>query len=176
MVATEQALCVHQQGQVIDCQVIGRGTMRQSPALRELVEKSLAVGPVVLRIDLRQCMYLDSTFLGTMVLFKRIIGRRGGQFSLVAPSVECCQLLKKMGMQGLFPITSGEDLPAISDVRELKSQPDDYAFRRNVFEAHQALASLPGPAGEIFHDAAAQLAEAWEVEKRRHTAAEPQAT
>lgn len=175
MVQTEEVLRVRQQGQVIGCQVKGRGTMRQSPALRQLVEQTLAAGPVVLHVDLRQCTYMDSTFVGTLILFKRAIARRGGQFALVAPSSECCQLLQKMGMQGLFPTITGEDLPTAGFERELEAEPDDYTFHRNVVEAHQELACLSGPAGEIFREVAQQLAEAWESEKRRRAPTEPQA-
>ena len=169
----EGFLCLQQHGQAICCRVVGRATMRHSPALRRHVERCLAPGPVTLHIDLRECIYMDSTFLGTLVMFKRMLAdRRLGQFALVAPSPECSRVLRQTGLGATFCVLAAE-LPPNEDGELLENEPEDGSFfKRTIVEAHQELAGLSGSAGAIFRDVAAHLKEDWEAERQKPTATE----
>ena len=48
--------------------IVGRGTRRESPAVRDFVRGALEDGANVV-IDLSPCEHLDSTFLGCLVIF-----------------------------------------------------------------------------------------------------------
>jgi anti-anti-sigma factor len=161
MAAEEGVVRVSRREQTIACQVQGRATMRHSPALRQFVRQSVATGPIELRLDLRQCTYMDSTFLGTLVVLKRAIDGRG-RLTLVSPSSQCQALLKQTGLDQLLAIGMAEDEPPQSEWTELTSEPDEDGFHHGIVEAHQHLATLPGPAGEAFRDVAAELTKAWE--------------
>ena len=161
----EGFLCLQQYGQMISCHVIGQATMRQSPALRHRVEQCFATGPIALHVDLEACTYMDSTFIGTLLMFKR----RLREFALVAPSPECSRLLRQMGLGAVFCILPQESFPESTD-EVLESEPEGDNFKRTIVEAHQELASTPGPAGVIFHDVAADLTQGWETEQRKLTA------
>jgi anti-anti-sigma regulatory factor len=168
--ATPQGIVrVHWQEQTVTFQVEGRATMVQSQPLRRVAEQSLAEGGRVFHVDLRACTHMDSTFLGTLLFLKRNVDRRSeGELTLVSPSVVCCRILDQMGLVGVFAVTTaappppgGTELPG--DLQ------DACAFKRNVLQAHQELASLPGPAGEPFRAVVRCLAEDPEARRLQET-------
>jgi anti-anti-sigma factor len=146
---THGAVRVHQDDRGVVFQVVGWGRMQQSLPVRRLGEQALAAGLSTIQIDLRECTYLDSTFLGTLLYLKRAALRRHGRFLLISPSSECCRLFKQLGIEDCF--TAVADCPAVESWRELPCAPDDVAaFNQNVIQAHQELAGLGGAAGRAF--------------------------
>jgi hypothetical protein len=99
---------------------------------------------------------MDSTFLGTLLFFRRALQCRGpAAFSLVSPSVECQQLLKQMALTPLFPVVV-EDEPPAEAWNDLRCELDDAeSGRRSILQAHRELASLDSPACEPFRAAVA---------------------
>ena len=142
----------HQDGQTATFKVEGRGTMHQSSPLRRQAETCLSGGTLRIDVDLRDCVYMDSTFLGTLLLMKKQLGERQGRFSLVAPSQACTKLLRQMGLDDYLgehadvvsPLTGWVELPTGSN--------DSQTMRRTVEQAHQELAGLPGKPGAQFEE------------------------
>jgi anti-anti-sigma factor len=165
--ATQQGMIrVQQHEHTVTFQPEGHATMHHSPSVRRFAEQCLADGMTVLRVDLRHCTHMDSTFLGTLLFLKRLVERQNeGKFALLSPSPQCHRLLQQMGLDRIFPIVSMEDSGA-GTWAELPSKPEDIAaFKRNVVQAHQELGRLEGPAGETFRELADQLAQELAVEK-----------
>jgi anti-sigma B factor antagonist len=151
MAAPTSTLRVHQQDQALTFQVEGWGTMALSLPIRRYAEQAIARGLTSLRLDLRRCTYMDSTFLGTLLFLKRAVERqRQGAFTLVSPSPQCGELLHSMHVDKLF-CTETADEPAAAVWTELSSDGLDIPTAKgNVLQAHQELASLAGTAGEPF--------------------------
>jgi anti-anti-sigma regulatory factor len=151
MAAPKSILRVHQHAQSLTFQVEGSGTMALSLPIRRYAEKALALGLTSLRLDLRRCTYMDSTFLGTLLFLKRAAEcQRQGAFTLVSPSPACGELLHSMKVDNLFETVIAEE-PASHLWTELNCESLDIPIaKKNVVQAHQELASLPGPAGEPF--------------------------
>lgn len=166
MAAPHGCVRVRRQEGTVTFQVEGWGTVRHSLGLRRCAEQHLADGASALEVDLHECEYLDSTFLGTLVALRRSAQRAGAcRFQLVAPSPACQKLLHQMALDRLFTITC----EAAADAglwTEVAAEADDVrAFQRNVVEAHQELAGLEGPAGTAFRAVASSLAQALEDDK-----------
>ncbi|HEV8716733.1 MAG TPA: STAS domain-containing protein [Candidatus Binatia bacterium] len=158
MAAQQGRVRVYQHGQTVTFQVEGQATMHHSPAVRRYAEQSFTVGTTALSVDLRRCIHMDSTFLGTLLVLKRLVERcEEGTFVLISPSPQCRQLLRQMGLEKIFAVVDVEELDP--DVwTELASGPGDLtAFKRNVVQAHQELGRLEGPAGETFRVLATEL-------------------
>ncbi len=135
-------------------QVLGRATMHQSMPLRRQGELSLTHGVCRLRVDLSQCAYMDSTFLGTLLYLKRAADRQGpGDLALVSPTPTCRQLLRQLGLDTILPIVTSEECPEQSWVDLPQDTRDTSAWRSNLLEAHQELANLGGQAGAAFRSA-----------------------
>jgi anti-anti-sigma factor len=125
--------------------------MNQCLSFRRFAECCLAAGATTLRVDLRRCTFMDSTFMGTLLFLKRAAHQKEkGEFVLVSPSPQCCKLIKQMGVEGVFPIEQAEE-PAGCRWCDLPSDAKDQpAFKENVLQAHQELAQIEGPASEPF--------------------------
>jgi anti-anti-sigma regulatory factor len=153
-------VCEH--NQVITIQVIGWGTMKQSLPVRRFAEQGLSRGVKILRVDLAQCTYLDSTFLGTLLTLQRTARRMGGrELVLVCPSSGCTRLFKQLGVQDAFP-SVGPDPSDQGEWTELPIERDDPTeFNRHVVQAHQELANLGGTPAEVFGGVARRLTDEW---------------
>jgi anti-anti-sigma factor len=170
MTTQQGVVRVHWQHQTVTFQVEGRATMVQSQPLRRVAEQSLAEGSRAFRIDLRHCTHMDSTFLGTLLFLKRTVDRRDhGDLALVCPSSKCAAILDQMGLVGVFPVTTAEEPPAVACAELPGDLQDAGAFKRNVLQAHQELASLPGPVGDQFRAVMRCLANDAEARRLQET-------
>ena len=154
----------HQQDQTVTFRVEGRGTMNNSLPLRRCAEHFLAGGTRQLRMDLRDCNYMDSTFLGTILTLKKTLERGGGHLVLIAPSPSCCRILQQMGLSDVLA-SQVEPLSEVAWSEVGSETVDPQSFKRNVTQAHEELANLPGEAGEQFRAVARCLAEASKANK-----------
>jgi len=129
--------------------VRGRAQAHQCPAFRKFAEDVLARRINCLQVDLSECEYFDSTFLGTLLHLRKTPGQDGGSMlTLVSPSEQCLQILGRMGAKTLFRIDSGRAADDDSQWHILpEEQPGQCGldFKRHVVEAHQELAQVPGP-------------------------------
>jgi anti-anti-sigma regulatory factor len=143
--------------------------MAHSLPLRRFAEGCLAGGATALRVDLRHCTYMDSTFLGTLLTLQGVVGRfPQGKLTLVSPSPACCKVLHQMGLTAIFrteTVDEGADLPW-ADLPAAGADPG--SVKRNVAQAHEELANLPGPAGEPFRAVVRCMAQAAEAEKNKN--------
>lgn len=155
MAERQAVIRVRREYQKVTFQIEGWATMKHSLAFRKLAGQYVAEGTPVIRVDLRECVYMDSTFLGDLMLLKREVDRRGwGEFALVSPSSKCEQLLQQMTLDHFFPVVAEEE-PVNKDCTILHIKSDEpEEFQRNVVEAHVELANLEGPAGEQFRTVA----------------------
>ena len=150
MSAPQGILRVRQDGRTVSFQVEGQATVLQGLTLRRFAEQYLATDVTCLRVELRRCTWMDSTFVGTLLLLWRALERREqGEFVLVSPSPESRRLLRQMGIDKICSFRD-EELSADgwADVEHSPQGEDE--FRCNVLQAHQELAELPGPTGETF--------------------------
>lgn len=160
---SQATLQVLQEPGVLVVRVKGAANMHQCPAILKLAQESRAAGIPACYFDLHECVYMDSTFMGTLVRLKRDLMET---FGLIAPSPQCVQLLKQMGLDGLLTVVESPVHGNDSQWRELDtSGKDPSAFKESVVRAHQELAAIPGEGERQFKALAAQFAKAWEAEK-----------
>lgn len=158
MTIPQGALLVHRQDPAVTYQVRGWARMAQGFALRRSAEESVAGGAKAVRVDLRHCTYMDSTFLGTLLFLKRASDCRGGfEFVLVCPSAPCLQMLQQTGLDAICPVVSLEE-PEADVWTELTADDEDVEVcKHQVIQAHRELATLAGPAGDVFRGVAQSL-------------------
>jgi anti-anti-sigma factor len=167
MAASQGNLCVCQQDQKIIFRAEGLARFAQGLALRRCGEEALAAGVTKLWVDLRRCEHMDSTFLGTLLYLKRAMNQcEHGEFVLVSPSPQCCQLLDSMSLDGVFPTVTAEEADAAWKNLPCEVERGD-GFKASVVQAHEELANLPGKAGEPFRDLVRGLRQDMEARKAR---------
>lgn len=165
MAAAQNSVRYHQNAHGVTFRVEGRGTMTQSAPMRACAERLIAAGTRQVKVDLRDCSYMDSTFLGTLLTLKKALDKQRGQLTLVMPSVPCNRILNQMGLGDVIPQESVEvdPVPAWSELPPAGEDPA--LFKRTVTQAHEELAKLPGQAGEQFQAVVRCLADANKPEK-----------
>jgi anti-anti-sigma regulatory factor len=146
--AKTQALLAARQAADYVVAVVGRGTMRESPAFRAFAEHCLADEHARLFVDLARCRYLDSTFLGTLVSAHRLGGRR---IRVVADQGAQQRLLASTNLHRL--LHCGLEAPLIDDACwvSLEHEPSDAAsLAKHILQAHRQLAELGGEDASAF--------------------------
>lgn len=123
--------------------VEGRATHLNSQPLREFLEVMIQRGHRDLDIDLGECIFLDSTFVGVLsVIALRVRGPMAGTVRIFRASERLLELFRGLGVERYFLIMPGgehkllgpEDLdvlPASSRTRA--------AWATTILEAHRVL-------------------------------------
>ena len=128
-------ILVRELDQKLHVQVEGRATLVEGLTLRRFAEERIAAGATAIWVDLCRCTYMDSTFVGTLMVLSREIGRRGGELAAVSPSAQCTRVLYRMGLDDFFPLRPVE---RDGGWTRLETSPQDAgAFKEGTFEAHR---------------------------------------
>ena len=136
----------------------GRGTMRESPTLRDFASGALEDGADIW-VDLSACEYLDSTFLGCLAVLQRCAKMGRGSFAVVADASTSKRLLAGVHLDRILDIQE-DGPPVFGDAVALPTAAiERREFARHLIESHDRLAELGGPAAESFRRIAAQLQE-----------------
>jgi anti-anti-sigma regulatory factor len=150
-------LTIHRTSSGYVFRIAGRGTMRESPAVRDFICGAIEDGADVVA-DLSACEYLDSTFLGCLVLLHKRGQTSRGSFAVHADEIARARLLGSVGLERVLNfvdacpdcIGDGVNLPQ-ADLERTE-------FWRHLLETHRRLAELGGPAAETFQRIADQMA------------------
>lgn len=137
--------------------VEGQGTMRESYAARELIEQTLhGSDSAQVVVDLTQCPYLDSTFLGLLMGAAR--GHRD-RFIVAGSPEQRHKLLGPLNLDRF--IASVEAPPPVTGewvTLQTRVELSDREMSRHIMECHRRLAELGGPTQTIFLKIAEQMA------------------
>lgn len=136
----------------------GAGTLRESVSVEEYVTQALESSEGGFALDLRDCEYLDSTFLGCLVgLHKRFNMRSPHRFVVVASSERASSLFGAMPLQRLLTLidSPGELLGPSQRLNSADLRSD--SLGQHSMQCHRRLADLGGPNQEIFRRIADQL-------------------
>jgi len=149
-------LSLHDEPGILTIDVTGVATMVESPAVHETASERMSRGVRVVRIDLRDCVVMDSTFSGTLLALKRELERRDGTLTLVSPSPKVLELLGQMGLEGFYDV---EIAARGAGPREeiVPVPPSLERIRGVVRAAHDELVRSPGRCEELFRDVAREL-------------------
>ena len=112
-----------------------------APPLRELAKKLAAEPFSGLTIDLEECTWMDSTFMGMLAMLGLNAKKKGVPAEIVNASEQNEKLLCGLGLKKVFefksgPSSAGDDVPAASN------DTSDEGRARNVLDAHQTLMDI----------------------------------
>ena len=121
--------------------VKGNASFVCAPPLRELAKKLAAEPFAGLKIDLEECTWMDSTFMGMLAMLGLNAKKKGVAAEIWNASEQNEKLLCGLGLKKVFefksgPSMTGDDVPAASNA----STPENSA--RNVLDAHRTLMDI----------------------------------
>ena len=137
----EEACCVR---------VLGRGSFKVSSNLKAFLERAIdQEGIRSVQVDLRECVGMDSTFMGVLAGLSGRLGRKQVEFLLVNLDKKNLQLLQTLGIDKVLKYQTLEETEA-SCVCGIKgsavdlSEPEEGKLEtaETMLKAHQTLADL----------------------------------
>lgn len=142
-------------------QVTGHATLQESPGFKAFVSETLRRLPNrKLVIDVGECTYMDSTFLGCLVALHKQFGKDDPpRFVIAAPDdvrqklFESCQLHRVLNILPERPELQGEPC----DLDPHTPDPASIDFRRHIIDCHRLLAEIDSPYAEEFRELVEQL-------------------
>ena len=81
---------------------LSRATFKEAEIFRDKILYDILTNKLKIIIDLSICEYIDSTFLGALVIALKKISERGGEIKYVIPKPEALYLLKITGLYGVL--------------------------------------------------------------------------
>lgn len=136
----------------------GRGLAAHCTAIREFTAAALDDGARDVHVELGECEYCDSTFVGTLLRLKTAAARAGGgDVRIVAPSPEADAVLRKMGLLRLFEVV--DDASPEADWQSIgEHDTSSREFKENIVEAHRELADSSDDMKAIYESIAEDAA------------------
>jgi anti-anti-sigma factor len=133
--------------------VSARGSIRAGlcfPLRDALLEKLEGPEKVpAVYVDLSQCTYMDSTFIGLLVAIdKRLQKSSGSRLHVLNPTPECVEILKQLGLESFLLLEEKSfDAPGLmSEVSAARERP----AAEFILDAHKALMDTSGEARKKF--------------------------
>ena len=133
---------ISNQDGVHQIRVKGNASFVCAPPLRELAKKLPGEPFNGLRIDLEECTWMDSTFMGMLAMLGLSAKKKGVPAEIYNASEQNEKLLGGLGLKKVFEFKVGP-LPGASDDAPAASNdttPENSA--RNVLDAHQTLMDI----------------------------------
>ena len=87
---------------VIEVVNLTRATLKEANQFKKILQEDIEKKFKKIVIDISQCEFLDSTFLGTLVLAKKSMNRIGGELKIVEPASVFKVLLEKTSTLQVF--------------------------------------------------------------------------
>lgn len=141
-VSMEEGLLFGENKNILFIKAVGHITARQCTALRNRVISILdsrEEGRDIF-VDLSSCEYMDSTFIGLLVVFNKRLARHGNRFSLIKPRKICVTLLENLGVYNLFDMAA-EPYPLFPENMEVVSETEEISSEL-LLKAHEELMEL----------------------------------
>ena len=127
---------------VTSIRVKGNASFQCAPPLRELA-KRLASEPFGgLKINLEECTWMDSTFMGMLAMLGLNAKKKGVPAEIVNASEQNEKLLCGLGLKKVFEFKSGPSFADGDDVPAASNDTTDEGRARNVLDAHQTLMDI----------------------------------
>lgn len=81
---------------------ITRATFKEAQHFRDMVIQDILLKNLKIIIDLSECDYIDSTFLGALVMILKKTAEFGGEIRYVKPKTNALALIKATGLLRVF--------------------------------------------------------------------------
>ena len=120
--------------------VKGNASFVCAPPLRELAKKLPAEPFNGIKIDLEECTWMDSTFMGMLAMLGLSARKKGVPAEIFNASEQNEKLLGGLGLKKVFEFKVGEFDDVAGDAASNATTPESNAH--NVLDAHQTLMDI----------------------------------
>ncbi|WP_343124806.1 STAS domain-containing protein [Verrucomicrobium sp. GAS474] len=154
---------VARNGDLVYIQVIGRGSFQNASHVKHFSEEVLKNGAKEIVIDLKECTYLDSTFLGTLAgigIKLRAATAEASTLQLLNATARNTELIQNLGLDRLFRFETSAPVPAPETTEKLDgTAAGKVETGETMLEAHETLMQWDARNVAKFKDVVAYLKE-----------------
>lgn len=108
-VYTEDFETIHLNDVVVEVVHLSRATYREAAQLKKRLDELIQKNQKKIIVDVSQCEFIDSTFLGALVLALKSSAKIGGDVRLVRPHEIVKTLMEKAGTLNVFNLYDSVD-------------------------------------------------------------------
>ncbi len=158
----EDSIWVHQAGPLGIVKVNGRGSFRTARLVKLFGEQASALGVSKIAYDLRDCTYMDSTFMGVMASLGAAQRKQTGEpLQVFNPSPRNLELMENLGLNHLLDIQAGPGpTPRAARPVEITAEPESkQEISEMMLDAHEALVEINPANAAQFQDVISFLRE-----------------
>jgi anti-anti-sigma factor len=112
-------------GYLVEIVNISRATTKEAKEFKQILDEDILYGHHNIIVDLSKVEYMDSTFIGVMVVTYKKLRGRGGQMKLVKPGLFTNSLLNYTGTIELFDTFESSE----EAVKSFQKKPDIFINR-----------------------------------------------
>jgi len=87
---------------IVEVVNLSRATWKEAAELKKILDEDILLKYRRIVVDISKCEFMDSTFLGTLVVAHKKIAQLGGEIKLVEPLYAMHVLLEKVGTLKIF--------------------------------------------------------------------------
>lgn len=106
---TEDFKMLHVNDLVIEVVNLSRATYKEAGQLKKNLDDLIKDNQKKIIVDLSQCEFIDSTFLGVLVLSLKASAKIGGDIRLIKPAEVVKTLMEKAGTLNVFNLYDSMD-------------------------------------------------------------------
>ncbi len=106
---TEDFEMLHVNDLVIEVVNLSRATYKEASQLKKNLDEVIRDNQKKIIVDLSQCEFIDSTFLGVLVLSLKSSAKIGGDVRLIRPAEVVKTLMEKAGTLNVFNLYDSMD-------------------------------------------------------------------
>jgi len=87
---------------IVEVVNLTRATRNESLEFKQILDEDIQFNFKKIVVDLSLCEFMDSTFLGTLVVAQKNIAKKGGEIKLIEPASVLQTLMSKAGTLKVF--------------------------------------------------------------------------
>ncbi|MBR2373352.1 MAG: STAS domain-containing protein [Lentisphaeria bacterium] len=141
-----QDLKIGEVGDVYVITAVGRANFEYAVPIRELVNSN--DGHKTIRLDLKECTAMDSTFMGVLSMGALKAADNGTAFEIYNASEALKRNLSDLGVDELFTFSEG----VVAEGKAVSGKADMLTMAETVEEAHRKLVEADSSNAERFND------------------------
>ena len=87
---------------IVEIVNLTRATRNESLTFKQILDEDIQFNFKKIVVDLSLCEFMDSTFLGTLVVAQKNIAKKGGEIKIIEPASVLQTLMSKAGTLKVF--------------------------------------------------------------------------
>ncbi|MCK9477478.1 MAG: STAS domain-containing protein [Candidatus Muirbacterium halophilum] len=132
--------------------ISGHAGAENADTIIEAFNKSIKNSYHLFIIDMAECDYIDSTFIGTLLVMNKNTNEHKGKMVLLNITNQVYEILHNMFLDKFFNIETSDTFKNLKSLKDIKHRKSEKDMLENMIKAHEELSSTSQKNKETFQD------------------------